>query len=151
GSITGLLHATAQFSTDNLATVTAPTLPTSVLGGTDTIGGGAVLFTAGTTTGTLAAQQISLSGLPLAHVSRLANFGITSLAQDAQLWDLQYTGTINGPVTVTVAYDPSRLTAAERADPSILRVEHYNTVIGAWESLPILNVTASTITFTTDS
>ncbi len=152
GSVAGLLHATAQFSSDNLATVSTPTQPTSVLGGLGTIGGVQAQFSEGTTPGTFAAQQISsLSGLPLAAVSGLANFGITSLSQDVQIWDLQYTGAISGPVTVTVAYDPSRLTPAERADPSILRIEHYNTVIGAWESLPILNVTDSTITFTTTS
>jgi hypothetical protein len=152
GEFTALLHATAQFSAANIAQVTSPTLPTSVLGGDSQVGGVTVQFSEGTAAGVFTAQQIPLGGLPLEAVAGLAQFGIQSLGDDVQLWDLDYSGDITGPVTVTLNYDPARLPPALQADPTGMFVQHFDVLTGTWESLPsIVDADAHTVTFTTDS
>ncbi len=93
GSIGGNVIATASFSAGNVTTLIDPSTPVSVLGGASQVGGVTARFSASATPGgTFSAQQIPLAGLPFASLGELPAFGINSLSQNAQVWDVQYTG-----------------------------------------------------------
>lgn len=132
------LVATANFSPANLATLTSVASPVSVLGGTSTVGGVAAQFSPGTSTGgTFSAQVIPLAGLPYQSLSGLSAFGISSLSQNAQVWNLEYSGgTYSGPITVTLHYDPSLLTPDLQAHPENIHIAHFNSLSQQWEILP---------------
>ncbi len=108
----------------------------------------------GTTTGgTFSAQVIPLAGLPYQSLSGLPAFGIDSLSQTAQVWNLEYSGgTYSGPITVTFHYDPSLLSPALQANPQSMHMVHFSSVTQQWEILPgIVDTVNDTITVTTNS
>ncbi len=149
----GTFNATAAFDAANVAQTTNPAAPVaSVLGGATQIGGVDAQFAAGSSLGTFSAQQIPLAGLPLDSLSGLPALGLTSLSQDAQVWNVAYSGAINGSVQLTFDYDPSRLTPAEQADPSRLSIAHFREDTKQWEILHgTVDPVNHTITVTTTS
>ena len=121
-------------------------------GGPTTVGGAEGAFTDVTSPGTFSANffEPTTSAALTADVGAAAAGSIDFALPGGrfQFWDLGFTGTFTGDVTVTLHFDPSILYGTPLAD---LHVEHYTN--GAWV-LPanqVVDTVNDTITFTTDS
>ncbi len=143
--------ATASFGAQNVTTVAPTDTTTAVLGGTTTIGGVAADFSAPTGGGTFSAQEVPTTGLSLAAYNALGaatNFQLAG-GSTPQIWDLQFSGALPGPTTLTFNYDPSLLGGL---NPSDLFIEHFNSTTGQWENLGgTVDAVDHTITVVTDS
>ncbi len=152
----GTIVANAQFGGANVATVN-PTanLQANVLGGSGQTGGISATFGADATAGTFTAQQIPLAGLSADGVSAeaLDHAFSLSLSETAgvngvqQIWNLDYTGQLNGSVTLVFDYDPSLL--PQGTDQSKLGIWHFNSGLDQWQFGGTVDVADHTITYTT--
>jgi hypothetical protein len=154
----GTIRATAHYSASNVAAVIPATNPmVSVLGGTSQPGGITATFGAAATPGTFSAEQIPLEGLSTAGVSAeslnhafalsLNSFGGAQGVQ--QVWNVEYSGQLNGPVTLTFDYDPSTLPAG--TDQTKLGIWHFISSLDQWQFGGTVDTVNHTITVTTNS
>lgn len=75
------------------------------------------------------------------------NFALPTGANNVQTWDIVYSGSFSGLITLTFAYDPTGLTAA---DQQALQIYHWTK--GQWDNLGgLVNLDAHTITVNTNS
>jgi hypothetical protein len=119
----------------------------TLLGGTGTPGGVEVLFSdtgAGTLTGEVyTISQADLLSNPPPDLPTI-NFQLPS--DPVMYWQLDFTGQLNGTVTLTFTYDETTLTVPE----SQLKVRHYEN--GVWVELAgAVDTVANTITVTVTS
>ena len=122
-------------------------------GGSAHIGGVDFEFDDATSEGTFFGEFSEADDLELAERENEGQFALpTFLRPDGtnltQLWNLEYSGTHNGPIHLTFAYDPTLLPAG--FDQSRLAIYHYNGA--AWEQLTsTVDTVAKKITVTTTS
>ena len=127
-------------------------VPFTTGGGPSTVGGGEGTFSNITSPGTFSANffEPANSAAFIADIGAAAAGSINFALPGGtwQFWDLGFTGTFTGSVTVTLHFDPSQFNSAQIAD---LAVEHYTN--GAWvrPANQVVDTVNDTITFTTDS
>lgn len=150
--------ATAQFGEPNVAQV-APSQSTtgaSALGGSSTTGGVSMEINQATDGGVFSVQQVpNATGLPVPAISAgsanpLFVLSNEMLSTDPQIWNVDYTGSLDGgTATLVFNYDPSLL--PQGFDESQLGMWHFNTVSGQWEFGGAVDTNNHTITFVTES
>ena len=104
-----------------------------------------------TANGNLTSGYAATSATNLADTIGTAAAGQINFAlagSTVQAWDVQYTGVLTGTNTVVFHYDPTLIGTTPESE---LRIEHF--VNGAWfvPAGQIVDTTAHTITFQTDS
>lgn len=138
-------HAVLDYSTNTIHSQLAAG------GGTGTVGGIQVDPSMITSNGNLTAGYAATSTANLADTIGAAAAGQINFAlagSTVQAWDVQYTGVLTGTNTVVFHYDPTLIGNTPEAD---LRIEHF--VNDAWvvPAGQVVDTTAHTITFQTDS
>jgi hypothetical protein len=153
---TSSLVATAQYGAPNVATVSETETHAEALGGASATGGVSAEFSQPTTGGTFSAQQVpdqtglSQAALAAAGTNPLFLVSTDTLAANPQIWNVDFTGDLNGAsVTLVFNYDPLLLPPG--LDESTLGVWHYNTTLDAWQFGGTVDTLAHTVTYTTDS
>ncbi|MBI2824809.1 MAG: PEP-CTERM sorting domain-containing protein [Planctomycetia bacterium] len=155
----GHIVSTAQFGAANVATVPPPMgspVQAEALGGAGTTGGVTVDFNETTTGGALSVQQVpdNTALTPAALDALAANplflASTASLSANAQIWDVQYAGSLNGGMaTLVFHYDPALL--PQGTDESQLGIWHFSSLRNQWEFGGTVDPSADTITYMTDS
>ena len=138
-------HAVLDYSTNTIHSLL------SAGGGTSTVGGIQIDPTMITTDGTLTGNYSTTTAANLAQTIGAAAAGQINFAlagTTVQLWDVQFTGVLQGTNTVVFHYDPTLIGSTPESD---LRIEHF--VNGAWvvPAGEVVDTVAHTITVQADS
>lgn len=155
GVFTGTFVARAHYGAENVADVDPLSDPTArVLGGPTQPGGVEALFNDETTPGVLSAQQIPFTGLSQSAIDAATKnnvFAIStaSVGLDPQIWEVNYTGDLSGPITLVFSYDPDKLPAG--LDESLLGIWHFDNGLNRWVFGGTVDADANTISFVTES
>ncbi len=119
-----------------------------VSGGVGTVSGAQLTFDNVTTTGSVTSDYLDASSL-----DQLQQFVGTNLAFDAggilQAWDLSFSGTFSGSVTVSLHYDPTMLNGTPESQLVLWHFVNHN----HWEKVAneVIDPVNHTISFTTTS
>jgi hypothetical protein len=154
-TVTMNVVSTAAFGAANIAQVATGATQTEALGGSSMTGGVSAEFSAPTSGGTFTVQQIpnatGLSQLAVeaAEANPIFALSTASLSADPQIWNVNYTGTLNGTATLVFNYDPSLLPVG--FDPLTLGIWHFSSLTNQWDFGGTVDPFAHTITYVADS
>ncbi len=154
-TFSGTIVSRAQYGAANVRMVDPAVAPRAdVLGGLTQPGGVSALFAPEDTAGTLSAQQIPFTGLSQAAIEAgtenpIFALSTAELAVDPQIWEVDYSGALAGPVSLVFAYDPAKLPPG--TDESLLGIWHFNQLLDKWQFGGTVDTAAHTVTFTTDN
>lgn len=145
-----ILVSTAHFGAANSAQVDPIAAPKASAGGVS------AEFDSQASAGTLSVQQVpstdslSRTAAAAAEIDALFQLSTGPLAASPQIWNLDYSGALNGSlVTLVFSYDPLLLPPA--IDESILRIWHFDSTTNQWEFGGTVDPLANTISYSTDS
>ena len=156
----GTVVATAHFGAANVSPPIAPppigqTVQADGLGGATVTGGVSASFGDTISTGSLTVQQVfTTDALSQGAVEAAKNNSIfaastADLAAAPQIWDVSFTGALNGgTATLVFNYDPGLLPLG--FDQSTLGIWHYSHQRLQWEFGGTVNIGDHTITYITD-
>lgn len=154
GVFSGTIVARARYGAANVTEVDPLSDPTArVLGGTGQPGGVEALFSEQTTPGELSAQQIPFTGLSQSAIDAATKNNIfaistASVGLDPQIWEVNYSGELGGPITLVFNYDPAKLPTG--LDESLLGIWHFDNGLGRWVFGGTVDPEANTVSFVTE-